>query len=53
MLDLVVQIVPAERINMGRGMQGMLRDLAMAVYGKGRVRQRSNTRAGVLRRLLA
>jgi hypothetical protein len=47
-LDLVVQIVPAERINMGRGMQWMLRDLAMAVYDKGRVRQRSNTRAGLL-----
>jgi len=39
-LDLVVQIVPAHRINIGRKMHWLLRDLAMAVYDKGRLRQR-------------
>lgn len=39
-LDLVVQVVPAQRINVGRKMQWRLRDLAMAVYSKARVRQR-------------
>ena len=39
-LDLVVQIVPAQRVNIGRKMQWQLRDLAMAVYSKARVRQR-------------
>ena len=40
-LDLVVQIVPVQRINIGRKMHCLLRDLAMAVYTKGRVRQRA------------
>jgi hypothetical protein len=40
-LDLVVQIVPVQRINIGRKMQWLLRDLAMAVYTKGRVRTRA------------
>jgi hypothetical protein len=39
-LDLVVQIVPVQRINIGRKMQWLLRDLALAVYSKGRVRPR-------------
>jgi len=43
-LDLVVQIVPVQRINMGRKMQWLLRDMAMAVYTKGRVRPRARYR---------
>ena len=43
-LDVVVQIVPVQRINIGRNMRWLLRDLAMSVYNKGRVRQRLDER---------
>eukprot|EP00960_Hanusia_phi_P076245 768536-Hanusia_phi.AAC.5 len=41
LLDVVVQTVPAQRINMGRRMRWFLRDLAMSVYSKGRIRLRT------------
>ena len=40
------QVVPAGRINIGRNMQLLLRDLAAAVYAKGRVRPRRRIAAG-------